>query len=83
MADEANQDTFLNLKKVEKKDIWKLWILIPLRLKKVSWVALLATTNNKNINHNSSNKRIMIQKVITVILRTVENGLSDFNYFLL
>ena len=39
--------TLFKFQKCQKKGIWKMKILIHLRLKKVSWVALLATTGIK------------------------------------
>ena len=44
VANRAIHGTFLSLKKVKKKSIWKLGIHIRLWLRKMSWVALLATT---------------------------------------
>ena len=37
--------TLFKSQKCPKKGIWKLWIIIRLRLKKMSWVALFATTS--------------------------------------
>ena len=44
VANREIHDTFLSLKKVIKNGIWKLWINIYLWLRKVSWVALFATS---------------------------------------
>ena len=84
----AIHGTFLSLKKVKKNCIWKLWIHICLWLRKVSWVALFATTHvlpswSKSYNKRCANNYLLSRgKTISSLLELIDHVLSISEYVL-
>ena len=84
MLNRAIQDTFFKSQKSKKKKgIWKLKIHICLQLKKVSWVALFATTleSSQLLKTNINQPRTpsfpigLLKTASDFIVRLVETGL--------